>query len=172
MVEKEAIKEKEAEQAIPIDPEYNKLKEFADGLKEKALKGKKLIKGKEIPFNMNRQAIHRVYSNEWRAGITNNNWNLFIHEIRTHSGKHRHQGGLNLFVLRGKGYTVVDGRRFDWTAGDLILLPIKKGGVEHQHFNMDDRPSRWFAFVYNRYNHMIGKIFEQKESNPFWKEPA
>ena len=39
-------------------------------------------------------------------------------------------------------------QRHDWEAGDLLLLPVKKGGVEHQHFNKDDaHPAKWIAFI-------------------------
>lgn len=171
MVEKETQKEKEVELDIPLDLNYNRAENQAKEAKEIALKGKKLIKGKEIPFTLNRQAIHRMYSTDWAKGLTNNNWTAFIHEIRTHSGKHTHQGGLTLFVLKGKGYTVVDGRRFDWGEGDLICLPIKKGGTEHQHFNTDNQPSRWFAFIYSPYHDIMGRQYDMKENNPFWKEP-
>ena len=46
---------------------------------------------------------------------------------RPRSGKHRHQGGLVIYVLEGKGYSIVDGERKDWEKGDLVLLPMKPG---------------------------------------------
>ncbi len=48
----------------------------------------------------------------------------------------------------GEGYSVVDGERLDWEAGDLLLLPLQPGGVEHQHFNRSpDQPVKWIAFI-------------------------
>jgi hypothetical protein len=58
-------------------------------------------------------------------------WRVFIHDIKTRSGKHRHQGGLVIYVLAGKGYSIVEGERKDWERGDLVLLPMKPG--LHQH---------------------------------------
>lgn len=171
MVEKEIQREREAETAVPIDPDYNEPIRRAQLQTETSRNGKKLIKGKTIPFLLSRQAIHRVYSRDWTKGLTNNNWNIFIHEVRTQSGKHTHQGGLTLFVLKGKGYTVVDGKRFDWKEGDLICLPVKGGGVEHQHFNADNKPSRWLAFINNVYHRIMGRQYNQQEANPYWKEP-
>ena len=52
---------------------------------------------------------------------------MFIHTITTKSGEHRHQGGLLIFVLEGKGYSIVDGERWDWEKGDLVLLPMQPG---------------------------------------------
>src|SRR5436190_24386272 len=63
------------------------------------------------------------------------NWWVFMQDVKVHSGSHRHQGGLIIYVLEGRGYSIVEGQRCDWKAGDLLLLPITPGGVEHQHFN-------------------------------------
>ncbi len=172
MVEKEATREKETELVVPIDPHGDDPVNDARRRKDKALKGRKVIKGKEIPFSMSRMAIHRNYAREWTEDLCNNNWVIFVHDIRTHSGKHVHQGGLVLFVIKGKGYTVVDKRRFDWGEGDLICLPVKKGGVEHQHFNLERTPSRWCAFIFKPQWDLIGRIHEMRESNPFWKETS
>ena len=30
-------------------------------------------------------------------------WRIFVHDIKTHSGKHCHQGGLVIYVLESKG---------------------------------------------------------------------
>lgn len=168
MVEKEALKEKEAEPVVPIDPHGDDPIYNAQRYREQSLKGKKLIRAKDTPFTMSKNGIRRVYARDWVEGLTNSNWNIFVHDIRTHSGKHVHQGGLILFVIKGKGYTVVDGRRFDWSEGDMICLPIKKGGVEHQHFNLMDVPSRWCAFIHYCNHHLLGPIHEQRELLPFW----
>ena len=93
-----------------------------------------------------------------------NHWRVFMHEIKTVSGKHRHQGGLAIFVLEGEGYTVVNGERIDWEAGDLILLPIMPKGCEHQHFNRHaDKPCKWMAFIYKPMHDEVGSYIEQKE---------
>jgi len=48
--------------------------------------------------------------------------------------KHRHGGEAVLFCVEGKGYSVVDGERHDWAAGDATL--VSKWSW-HQHFNAD-----------------------------------
>jgi len=53
---------------------------------------------------------------------------------------------------------------------DLLLLPIKPGGVEHKHYNRyDDKPAKWIAFI-------SGALFEwgasemvQLENHPDFK---
>ena len=167
MVEKETLREKEAE--IPAQTVYDRNMQKANLKNLRAKEGKKVIKARDVPFEINRQGIVRFYSSEGFDHLTHDDWSIFCHEIRQHSGRHCHQGGINLFVIKGKGYSVVDGKRFDWSEGDLILLPIKKGGVEHQHFNLDGQPSRWVAFKYRR-SHWIGSFMEQRETFTLWKE--
>ncbi len=39
------------------------------------------------------------------------------------------------YCLRGKGYDIHDGRRFDYAAGDIMVV---ENGCVHQHFNASD----------------------------------
>ena len=98
-------------------------------------------------------------------------WRVFIQEIRTCSGKHRHAGGLVIFVLDGLGYTIVDGERWDWKKGDLVLLPMKVGGVEHQHFNLGppEKPAVWMAIINMPIHDYLASDLEQIENSPDFK---
>lgn len=49
--------------------------------------------------------------------------------------KHRHSYETIAYILKGKGYSVVDGARVDWEAGDAVLVPR---WTWHQHFNASD----------------------------------
>lgn len=169
MVEKEITREAETEVAMPDPRPYEARLNLAKEVREKALRGRKVIKGKQIPLVFSRQGIARRYVNENDRDVANDNWHIFVHEIREHSGKHVHQGGLIIFVLKGEGYTVVDGVKHHWKTGDTIILPIKKGGVEHQHFNLHNRPSRWLALIYTPYHRIIGYMLRQTEDSPYWK---
>ncbi len=95
---------------------------------------------------------------------------MFKHQIVTKSGRHRHQGGLLIFVTEGKGYSIVDGERWDWEKGDLVLLPMKPGGVEHQHFNLHDKPSEWAAFINVPIQEHVASDLQQTEVSPDFKE--
>ena len=99
-------------------------------------------------------------------------WRVFIQEIRTRSGKHRHAGGLIIYVLEGVGYTVIDGERRDWKKGDLVLLPMKVGGVEHQHFNLGppETPAIWIAIINLPIHDYLASDLEQIENSPDFKE--
>jgi quercetin dioxygenase-like cupin family protein len=98
-------------------------------------------------------------------------WRVFTHEIRTKSGRHRHQGGLLIYVLEGRGYSVVEGERMDWEKGDLVLLPLNPNEVEHQHFNLDpDKPSLWAAFIHLPTQEYLASDLQQVENSPEFKE--
>lgn len=166
MVEKESLREKEPE--IAQQTIYDASVKYQKERNQRLAQGRKVIKGNMIPWEQSRQALLRWYRNEFITDTVTDKWTFFVHEIKVHSGKHVHQGGLTIFVLKGRGYTTVDGVRFDWSAGDLICLPIKKGGVEHQHFNLDGKPSRWLAIIDSSLMGYIGRWIEQKSESPDW----
>jgi gentisate 1,2-dioxygenase len=49
-----------------------------------------------------------------------------------HTRAHRHTGSAVYHVVRGEGYTVIDGKRFSWSKGDIIALPP---WALHEHAN-------------------------------------
>ncbi len=46
--------------------------------------------------------------------------------------KHRHPGEAILYIVDGQGYSVIDGRRYEWRTGDAMLV---NHWSWHQHFN-------------------------------------
>jgi len=130
--------------------------------------GTVVIRGKDIRWEQNRQSVIKPYLNpanwsKWGSP----EWMMFCNHIKKQSGKHVHQGGLGIFVLQGKGYTVVDGERFDWVKDDLIILPVRPGGCEHQHFNLDpDIPAVWLAITFVPFRMACGNEARQKEFSP------
>ncbi|MDP2660437.1 MAG: cupin domain-containing protein [Dehalococcoidia bacterium] len=165
MAEKEAQRAREAEaQQAPfyewVYSEWNQRKVIAET-------GTVVIRGKEIPWEQGRQARVKWYMHPLKKDLSVQGWLLFHQDIRTHSGRHRHQGGLAIYVIEGKGWTTVDGVRYDWEEGDLILLPIKARGVEHQHFNaMPGSPCKWMALIYTPFIEAMSSELEQKEPSP------
>ncbi len=167
MVEKitERKRESEPEETL-YDQSYRLINEAARSREQ----GMVVIKGKDLPFQQSRQGLLKflLHQNDWDK-VAVPNWDVFVNRIKVHSGRHTHQGGLAIYVLEGKGHTVVDGARFDWKKDDLILLPVKLGGVEHQHFNEDpDVPCEWIAFVFMPMVEAVAIRMEQKEEHPDW----
>jgi hypothetical protein len=167
--ERTAVHERDREgpPRILYESFFNKM---ADRLRQ-AREGRIVIKRSEMTWQENRQGKIGYYLNDDIPGMAIIDWRVFAHEIHTHSGRHTHQGGLALYVTKGKGYTVVNGVREEWQEGDLILLPVQPGGCEHQHFNEDpDEPSEWVAFLFTPILFATGALYEQVENSPNWKE--
>ena len=147
-----------AETEIAIDPWYEKLIHDMHEWRRRAETGSVVIRSKDIRWYQNRQGRVRYYLlPPYKSDTALQTMAVFEQIIYRHSGMHRHQGGLAIFVLDGEGYTIVDGERCDWTGGDLLLLPIKPGGVVHQHFNRDPhRPARWLALIPMAFQEYLG----------------
>ncbi|HKA33958.1 MAG TPA: cupin domain-containing protein, partial [Candidatus Binatia bacterium] len=143
---------------------------------EKQRSGKLLVKSTDRDFEASRQALLKRYVTfEFTPEVASTNWSVFVNDVKQHSGRHRHQGGLVLFVVAGSGGTDIDGVRYRWKRGDLITLPIRPGGVEHQHFN--DRAGqdcRWVAFYYKPFEdwvcHTMTHIQDHDGTPPAAKE--
>src|SRR4051794_15513352 len=132
--------------------------------------GTLVLRARDIPGEPPRQGTLRYYSHprNWHLQAAPG-WLLFELDIRRHSGKHLHQGGLVIFVLAGQGYSLIDGARHDWQAGDLLVLPIQPGGCEHQHFNAAGAESvHWVAFCYEPFFDVLGSELVQREVSADW----
>ncbi len=139
---------------------------------ERQRNGRIVVKFADCPQGVSRQGRLRFYLNRLTKDTALTDWTVFTHEVRTHSGKHRHQGGLVIYVIDGVGYSVVDGERIDWKKGDLLLLPLRPGGVEHQHFNTDigGKPALWMAFIHMPTREFVASEMTQTEPSPEFKE--
>lgn len=167
MVEREVQRTREAE--ARDDPLYRWGFDQSDLWRERAEQGQVVVKGKNVPWRQGRQALVRWLAHPLHKDLALSGWLFFIQDIRSHSGRHVHQGGLAIYVIEGKGWTTVDGVRHDWEAGDLILLPIKPKGVEHQHFNAEPgKPCKWLAMIYTHFYEALCCQHEQKEVSPDW----
>lgn len=64
-----------------------------------------------------------------------------IFEEVPHSSSHKHSHTeAMLYALEGRGYSEIDGSRYDWTAGDAVHIPPKM--TMHEHFNDSDARTR------------------------------
>ncbi len=50
------------------------------------------------------------------------------------------------YIVSGQGYSLIEGRRYDWETGDVLCNPVFSW---HQYFNTGDRPVR-FLVHHNR----------------------
>ncbi len=77
---------------------------------------------------------HPVYA----VRLPSNTVSLSIGELDPGSAtsNHRHAYESLIYVIAGRGYTITEGRRYDWKAGDAVYVPP---WCWHQHFAGDER---------------------------------
>jgi mannose-6-phosphate isomerase-like protein (cupin superfamily) len=169
MVEREVnrVRERGAIEQTPYEIFLRSRKEFD----ERQNTGPIVIRPSDREYQITRQGRMFYYLNAQAFKETPlHDWRVFTQDIKTHSGKHRHQGGFVIYVIEGRGYSIVDGERVDWEEGDLFLLPIKPNGIEHQHFNTDpSKGCRWIAFCYMPIFDHLASEFTQMEVSPLMK---
>ncbi len=167
MIERMSERKREPE---PQENLYEQAMRAVNEAMQQRLEGRVVVKWDENEFVQGRQgfAKYLLHRKDW-AKVGTPGWHIFVNRILNHSGKHNHQGGLVIYVLEGKGYTVVDEVKYDWEAGDLLVLPIKPDGCDHQHFNTDpDKPAEWLALVFYPMWEAVGVGMVQKEEHPDW----
>lgn len=56
---------------------------------------------------------------------------------------HRHMNESIMFILSGRGHTIVDGEQHDWAEGDVVTTPLLSW---HSHHNDDpEQPVRYIG---------------------------
>ena len=118
---------------------FEELLRIRDAQREQKRKAIWLIKGKELPWEINRHGKMRWYMHPALEDVALRTLLLYMQEIPpgSRSGRQKCQGSIVLYVLEGRGYTILNSTRYPWKAGDLINLPIRLEGITYQHFNAD-----------------------------------
>ena len=142
-MERERVKEPDADQLSDYEKSVRHYQEWADRQKS----GKLLIRASDREYQRSRQGFIKYYMSPLTTETALSSWSVFEHQVRNQSGRHRHQGGIIIYVLEGQGATENDDELIEWQAGDLLLLAIKPDGSVHQHWNRDtSKGCRWVAF--------------------------
>ena len=123
------------------------LYQLRDRQRQNQRQGAWLIKGRDIPWENNRQGKMKWFLHPALDNTSIRSMIVFEQEIPPggRSGAQKTPGGSVLYILEGKGYTLLDGERHDWQAEDLVNIPIRAQGVVVQHVNGD--PRRRVRFV-------------------------
>jgi len=84
------------------------------------------------------------------------------------SEKHGHMNETMFYILDGKGHEIHDGLRYDWEAGDVVVVG---NSCVHQHFNDDpNRPARAIAIkskpLYLFMNMVMQDVVEEQPKEP------
>jgi quercetin dioxygenase-like cupin family protein len=106
--------------------------------RERRKKSPVVIKRESIRFEPSSyKGIHIGYIVAPHLGIENRNISLEVHRLLpgAHTESHRHNEVV-CHVLNGRGYSIIDGKRYDWEPHDSIHI---QKGAWHQHFNASDK---------------------------------
>jgi quercetin dioxygenase-like cupin family protein len=97
---------------------------------------------------------------------------LFAHYVVLAPGgksqKHGHMNEAMFYILDGKGHEIHDGVRYDWEAGDVVVVG---NSCVHQHFNDDpNRPARAIVIkskpLYLFMNMVMQEVVEEQPKEP------
>jgi gentisate 1,2-dioxygenase len=134
-----------------------------------------LIKGNQLPQENNKQGVMKWYMHPLLKGPCINTLKLFVQEIPpgSRSGRMHHPGNQVIFIWEGRGYTLIDGQKHQWSTNDLVQLPLRVKGVTVQHYNADpDKPAILICCEPNTVHATgvdRGAGFEQLEVSPDYK---
>jgi len=142
---------------------YDRWLSASDDWKAKSAKARTSIQEEELAWVRTKQ--------DYRAALVCSRDNGFLTsgdvmlgEIPPwwNTGKHYH-GEEAIYILKGKGCSVIDGKRYDWEEDSCIFIPF---GVVHQHFSLGAETARYFSVMALVFEMFVGvaKVFQFEEA--------
>jgi hypothetical protein len=157
---------------------WDHLLTIRDRQREQYRDGIQIIKESELPLEVSRQGLMRWYLHPAIKDTCLSVLMFFQQEIPpgSRSGRLKFQGGQVMMITEGRGYTVIDGVKHPWKAGDVVNLPLRANGIIVQHFNTDQQqPAKFVAAEPNWVEGVSvdrGCGFEQLEDAPEYRRNA
>lgn len=155
---------------------YDEFLALRDRQREHLKSALQVINEDELPLETNRQGLMRWYMHPSINDTVLSTHLFFSQEIPpgSRSGRYKFQGEQVIYIVEGSGYTLIDGVKHTWKAGDVLNLPVRKNGIIVQHFNPHpDTPVKFVAAEPNFYAWATvdrGSGFEQLEDSPEYLE--
>ena len=157
---------------------YDELIRMRDKERERIANAKMLMKGKELPLEVNPQGLTKWYMHPAKDDTAHKCLSIFLQEIPpgSKSGKQKYQGGMVIYVVEGRGCTMIDGEKHEWKQADVVQLPLRPDGVVFQHFNASgDESAKLLCVEPNLFGALgvdRGSGFEQLEPAPEYGKGA
>ena len=123
---------------------WNELMALRDTQREHRKTAVQVVRLSELPLENNQQGLMRWYLHPAITDTVLSTLSIYRQEIPpgSRSGRLKFQGGQILFIVEGRGHTMLDGVKHAWEAGDVVNLPCKRDGIVVQHFNGDPATAR------------------------------
>jgi hypothetical protein len=156
---------------------WNELLALRDTQRERRRSAVQVVRLSELPVENNQQGLMRWYLHPAITDTVLSTLSIYRQDIPpgSRSGRLKFQGGQILFILQGRGHTMLDGVKHTWEAGDVVNLPCKRDGIVVQHFNGDPaEPAAFLAVEPNLFAATSvdrGCGFHQLEPSPDHRHP-
>ncbi|MCC6889583.1 MAG: hypothetical protein IT536_13700 [Hyphomicrobiales bacterium] len=128
---------------------WKELIALRDRQREQRKTAVQVVRLSDLPLENNEQGLMRWYLHPSITDTILSTLAIYRQEIPPggRSGRLKFQGGQIMFIVAGRGHTVLDGVRHAWEAGDVLNLPCKRDGIVVQHFNDDPENTAVFLAV-------------------------
>jgi gentisate 1,2-dioxygenase len=157
---------------------WNELMALRDQQRERRKSAVQVVRLSELPLENNEQGLMRWYLHPAITDTILSTLSIYRQEIPpgSRSGRLKFQGAQILFIVAGRGHTMLDGVKHAWEMGDVVSLPCKRDGIVVQHFNDDPaQPAVFLAVEPNLFAATgvdRGCGFHQLEQSPDYHRPA
>jgi len=157
---------------------WHELIALRDRQREQRKSAVQVVRLSELPLESNEQGLMRWYLHPAIIDTVLSTLSIYRQEIPpgSRSGRLKFQGGQILFIVEGRGHTMLDGVKHAWEAGDVVNLPCKRDGIVVQHFNDDPASTAVFMAVepnlFAATSVDRGCGFHQLEQSPDFRRPA
>jgi gentisate 1,2-dioxygenase len=124
---------------------YEKLQELGRASAKRARSGPPIIRGRDLVWETSHHGKTAHISEPELLGSNVQTMVMFIEELAPggKNGRHRHFSEALVYILEGRGYSIIDEVRYDWEKGDTLAVPMM---AWHQHFNADsENPVQFLA---------------------------
>jgi len=125
-----------------------------------------------IHKNVENEGIHNQFSEERKhpvffVDLPSKNVSMTIGGLlpAQKTNRHRHTYETILYVLEGKGWTLVEDEKVEWEAGDAVYIP---SWAWHQHQNLSEtEPARYIACENAPQLQNLGVALREEEGRDF-----
>ena len=142
---------------------YDRWLGLSDDWREQSAKARKYIHEEELKWVRTKQDYKAALLCSRDNGFLTSG-DIMLGEIlpKWNTGKHYH-GEEAIYITKGKGCSVIDGKRYDWEEDSCLFIPF---GVVHQHFNLGDDVARYFSVMAVAFEMFVGvvKFFQFEEA--------
>lgn len=130
------------------------------------------VKGEEIRSQLRNHS--HLYLVDPRLGFNHRTFRFWINRIPAAEEEgmgwktlgHRHTVEAVLYVLQGKGHSIIDGTRYDWEAGDFISVPMF---AWHRHLNTGNEDFIYVAATTGPLSLALGlAVYEDERYPDYW----